>query len=123
VIIDVLCVDWHVDVVVFSLKSCESCHNLALFVRLQKGLCWSKFDLILVLVWNFPFVLQRNSRLVFHVDILFSRNSNKSWREKQLLFVAEVQSGLVTMANEVDFSHICWVVVKDALSNEIVVSS
>jgi len=60
-IINILGIDWNIDMIIFLLQSCEGGHDLAFFIWQQEGFCWSKFDLVLVLVWDFPLVLERNS--------------------------------------------------------------
>lgn len=60
-IINILGIDWNIDMIIFLLQSCEGGDDLAFFVWQQEGFCWSKFDLVLVLVWDFPLVLEGNS--------------------------------------------------------------
>ena len=54
-------VDWHSDVVILLLQGSESGHDLGLLVWKQECFGWGKLDLVLVLIRNFPFILQWNS--------------------------------------------------------------
>ena len=60
-VINVTGVDWHSDMVILFLQGSESGHDLSLLVWKQESFGRGKLDLILVLLWNFPFILQWNS--------------------------------------------------------------
>ena len=60
VIVDILCIDWHVDVIVLLLQGGEGRYDLALLVREQVCFLWSELDLVLVLVGHLPLVLERD---------------------------------------------------------------
>ena len=59
-IIHILCIDWHVDVIVLLLQGGEGRYDLALLVREQVCFLWSELDLVLVLVGHLPLVLERD---------------------------------------------------------------
>lgn len=90
-VIDVPGVDWHVDVVVFLLQSCESGDNFALFTWKQISLLRLKLNFILVLIRDLPLVLEWDARLVQDVDRLFRGDTLVNGREEELLLIAELE--------------------------------
>ena len=105
-VINVLCVNWYINVVIFFLEGCEGRHDLAFFIRLQECSLWGKFDFIFVFVWHFPLVLERDSGLVFDQNGLLGGDSSVHGREKQLLVVRQLQLWLIAVANEVNFVNV-----------------
>lgn len=81
-IVDVFGVYWHIDVIVFLLQSSEGGHDFALFVGLQESFGGCELDFVLVFVWDFPFILEWDSRLVLYQHCLFGRDSGvHRWEE------------------------------------------
>jgi len=87
VVIYVLGINGHADVVVLLFQGGEGGGDLALFVGLQEGFARNKLYFVLVLVRNFPLVLEGDTRLILYENILFGRNTDKSWGEEQFLVV------------------------------------
>ena len=86
-VIYVLGINGHADVVVLLFQGGEGGGDLALFVGLQEGFARNKLYFVLVLVRNFPLVLEGDTRLILYENILFGRNTDKSWGEEQFLVV------------------------------------
>lgn len=118
-IINILGIDWNIDMIIFLLQSCEGGDDLAFFIWQQEGFCWSKFDLVLVLVWDFPLVLEGNSGLVLHLELLLRRNTLEDWWEEELLIVGQFESWLVAVTHKIDLLDVGWVMIVDALSLEV----
>lgn len=122
VIVDVPCIDRDVDVVVLLLQCSKCGYDLALFVWEQEGLGRGELDFILVFVWHLPFVLKRDSRLVFDLQLLLARNSLVDWWEEQFLVVAQLEGRLVAVSHQIDLLDVCGVVIVDALGLEVELS-
>jgi hypothetical protein len=87
VVVDVTGVNWHGDMVILLLKSSKCGNNLGLLIWLQKGLAWQEINLIFVLFWHFPLILQGDTRLIFEEDLLLRGDPLVNWWEEQLLIV------------------------------------
>lgn len=122
-VVDVLGVDRCRDVVVFLLECGERSNYLGFLVGQQVCFLWGKFDLVSVFFRHFPFVLEGDSRSVLHHDLLFRGHSSVDWWEEQFVIIAQLQRWFVAVSHQTHLLDIGWVVVVNALGDEVIVTS
>ena len=82
---------------------------------------WVEPDFVFVLLWHFPLILKRNSRIIFDKDLLLCGDTHIGRWEEQLLVVADLQSWFVAVANQIHFLDVRRVVVVNEMCAKIVV--
>ena len=122
VIINIPCINWDSNVVVLLFECSKGCIDLGLFVGLEEGLGRGELDLVLVLLGDFPLVLQRDSGVVLHEDGLLRGDADVSWWEEELLLVTQLKFWLIAVTDKVDLVHVRRVVVEHALCHKVIVS-
>ena len=81
-IVNVFCINWNIDVVVFLFESSKGGQDFNFFMGSKEGFLRLKLDLVLILIWDFPLILQRNSGLILNQNLLFLTNTFENRREE-----------------------------------------
>ena len=81
-VVNVFCINWNIDVIVFLFEGSESGQDLNFLMGSKEGFLGLELDLVLILIWDFPLILQRNSGLILNQNLLFLTNTFENRREE-----------------------------------------